>query len=253
MPRNNTRTPLPLTKARGVIQPSTVAGDYAAITVSYRRLYTSVLPTHLHPPVIEHTRLGAHLLGETEGVSHTIVATALAEALLLAGRIEHAESVLAAGNEHASPYWFTWFSSVRLAAFKGNTERISAVRNPRPAAGRMSLSNRSPTYKISSALPGVTSSIRRKKPGCGLDTPQSSDVAIMSAGNPCSRRMPPARTVWFPAIPTHKPSARSWASAGRTSGYRSFSPNHSGLPASARCRRAFSRSNPGWNTWNVSR
>ena len=71
-----------------LIQPSTVAGDYAAISVSYRRLYTSVLPTHLHPPVIEHTRLGAHLLGETEGVSHTIVATALAEALLLAGRIE---------------------------------------------------------------------------------------------------------------------------------------------------------------------
>ena len=36
--------------------------------------------------------------------------------------IEHAESVLAAGNEHASPDWFTWFSSVRLAAFKGNTQ-----------------------------------------------------------------------------------------------------------------------------------
>jgi hypothetical protein len=218
MPRNNTRTPLPLAKARGVIQPSTVAGDYAAITVSYRRMYASVLPTHLHPPVIEHTRLGAHLLGETEGVGHTIVATALAEALLLAGRIEffdlrqpddadaafvralqaageaddtllgsailahaafvpgwagrqdeyadrmraartyarrvpasaeflawldaveaecetisghprealrlieHAESVLATGGEHASPDWFTWFSPVRLAAFKGNTQ-----------------------------------------------------------------------------------------------------------------------------------
>jgi hypothetical protein len=47
-----------------------------------------VLPTHLHAAVIEHTRLGAHLLGETDGVSHTILATALAEALLLAGRIE---------------------------------------------------------------------------------------------------------------------------------------------------------------------
>ena len=59
--------------------------DYAAITVPYRRLYASVLPTHLRPPVVEHARLGAHLLGETDGVSHTIVATALAEALLLAG------------------------------------------------------------------------------------------------------------------------------------------------------------------------
>ena len=38
--------------------------------------------------MIEHTRLGAHLLGETDGVSHAILATALAEALLLAGRIE---------------------------------------------------------------------------------------------------------------------------------------------------------------------
>jgi hypothetical protein len=218
MPRNASRTPLPLAKSRGVIQPSTVAGDYAAITVSYRRLYTSVLPTHLHAAVLEHTRLGAHLLGETDGVSHTILATALAEALLLAGRIEffdlrqpddadatfvralqaageaddallgsailahaafvpgwsrrsdefadrmraartyarrapasaeflawldaveaecetisghtrealhlieHAETILATGSEHASPDWFTWFSAMRLAAFKGNTQ-----------------------------------------------------------------------------------------------------------------------------------
>ena len=195
-----------------------MAGDYAAITVSYRRLYTSVLPTYLHAAVIEHTRLGTHVLGETDGVSHTILATALAEALLLAGRIEffdlrqpddadatfvralqaageaddallgsailahaafvpgwsersdefadrmraartyarrapasaeflawldaveaecetisghtrealglieHAETVLAAGSEHASRDWFTWFSPMRLAAFKGNTQ-----------------------------------------------------------------------------------------------------------------------------------
>ena len=218
MPTNTSHAPFALAKVRGVIQPSTVAGDYAAITVSYRRLYPSVLPTHLHTPVIEHTRLGAHLLGETDGVSHTILATALAEALLLAGRIEffdlrqpdnadatfvralqaageaddallgsailahaafvpgwsghsdefadrtraarvyarrapasaeflawldaveaecetiigdtrealhlieHAETTLAAGSEHASPDWFTWFSSMRLGAFKGNTQ-----------------------------------------------------------------------------------------------------------------------------------
>ena len=71
-----------------MIQPSNVASDYAAITAAYRRLYTHVEPTHLHPPVIEHTRMGAQLLGETAGVSHTLLATALAEALLLAGRIE---------------------------------------------------------------------------------------------------------------------------------------------------------------------
>ena len=217
-PRPGTNAALPLSKARGVIQPSAVASDYAAITAAYRRLYASVLPTQLHPPVIEHTRLGAQLLSETAGVSHGILASALAETLLLAGRIEffhlrqpddadasfvralqaageaddallgsailahaafipgwaghrddaadriraartyarrapasaeflawlnaveaeietisghtrealrlinHAEDTLAAGSQHASPDWFTWFSPVRLAAFKGNTQ-----------------------------------------------------------------------------------------------------------------------------------
>jgi hypothetical protein len=36
--------------------------------------------------------------------------------------VEHAEQVLAAGGQHASPEWFTWFSAARLAAFKGNTQ-----------------------------------------------------------------------------------------------------------------------------------
>src|SRR5271166_2710145 len=216
--RPSGRAALPLPKDRGVIQPSTVVNDYAAITAAYRRLYTHVEPTDLHQPVIEHTRMGTRLLGETAGVSRTVLATALAETLLLAGRIEffdlrqpddadatfiralqaageaddpllgsailahaafvpgwagrreeaaermraarayarrgpasaeflawldaveaeneticghtrealrlieHGESILAAGNEHASPDWFTWFSPVRLAAFKGNTQ-----------------------------------------------------------------------------------------------------------------------------------
>jgi hypothetical protein len=36
--------------------------------------------------------------------------------------IEHGESLLAAGSQHSSPDWFTWFSPARLAAFKGNTQ-----------------------------------------------------------------------------------------------------------------------------------
>ncbi|MFD4314961.1 helix-turn-helix transcriptional regulator [Streptomyces sp. NPDC058548] len=36
--------------------------------------------------------------------------------------LRHAEEVLAAGSEHASPEWLDWFSPVRLAAFKGNTQ-----------------------------------------------------------------------------------------------------------------------------------
>jgi hypothetical protein len=41
------------------------------------------------------------------------------EALRLIG---HAEDVLSKENEHGSPDWFTWFSSIRLAAFKGNVQ-----------------------------------------------------------------------------------------------------------------------------------
>ncbi|CAH9419449.1 hypothetical protein SGL43_06504 [Streptomyces globisporus] len=36
--------------------------------------------------------------------------------------IGHGEDVLANGGEHESPPWLDWFSPVRLAAFKGNTQ-----------------------------------------------------------------------------------------------------------------------------------
>lgn len=36
--------------------------------------------------------------------------------------IGHAEDVLEDDNEHPSPTWLDWFSAVRLAAFKGNTQ-----------------------------------------------------------------------------------------------------------------------------------
>lgn len=209
---------LPLPKAANSVQPPTIGADYAAITVAHRRLYWSVQPAQLHPAVLEHTRLGTQLLAETTGVPRRILAAALAESLLLVGRIEffdlrhpddadatlvralqaageaddpllgaailahaafvpgwdnrrdeaaerlraartyarrgpasaefiawidaveaecetlcghtrealkvigHAEDILTAGNEHRSPEWFNWFSPVRLAAFKGNTQ-----------------------------------------------------------------------------------------------------------------------------------
>ena len=46
--------------------------------------------------------------------------------------IGHAEEALAAGGGHQSPEWFTWFSPVRLAAFKGNTQ-LKAGHLPRHA------------------------------------------------------------------------------------------------------------------------
>ncbi|MEU0439871.1 transcriptional regulator [Streptomyces sp. NPDC006186] len=36
--------------------------------------------------------------------------------------IGHAEDILEVGNEYATPEWMDWFSPVRLAAFKGNTQ-----------------------------------------------------------------------------------------------------------------------------------
>ena len=36
--------------------------------------------------------------------------------------IRHAEDVIAQGGEHDTPEWLDWFSPVRLAAFKGNTQ-----------------------------------------------------------------------------------------------------------------------------------
>ncbi|MEU4560575.1 hypothetical protein AB0F72_19540 [Actinoplanes sp. NPDC023936] len=56
--------------------------------IAHRRMYSSVQPANLHPAVLEHTRLGLHLLTETSGVTRRVVASALAESLLLAGRIE---------------------------------------------------------------------------------------------------------------------------------------------------------------------
>ncbi|MGL5826810.1 MAG: hypothetical protein ACRCYU_18665 [Nocardioides sp.] len=210
--------PLPVVTSGDMVQPPTVSSDYATITSSYRRLYATVTPAHLHDALQEHTRMGSCLLAETGGVSQQIVAAALAEALLLLGRIEffdlqspneadhtyvlalqaagqaddallgsailahaafvpgwasnreeaaermcaarvyarrgpasveflawldaveaecetisgdfeealrllnHAEDTLAGGNEHEPPDWFTWFTPVRLAAFKGNTQ-----------------------------------------------------------------------------------------------------------------------------------
>ncbi|MGK5551703.1 transcriptional regulator [Actinomadura kijaniata] len=65
-----------------------MGADFASINAALRRLYFSVQPAQLHPAVSEHTKLGTQLLAETAGVPRTILATALAESLLLLGRIE---------------------------------------------------------------------------------------------------------------------------------------------------------------------
>lgn len=79
---------LPLPQAAAPAQPSTIGADYTTITVAHRRMYWSVQPAQLHPTVVEHTRLGLHLLSETDGIARRVLAMALGESLLLAGRIE---------------------------------------------------------------------------------------------------------------------------------------------------------------------
>lgn len=79
---------LPLPRAETSVQPPTIGTDYATITTAHRRMYWTVQPAQLHPTVVEHTRLGLHLLSETSGIARRLLATALAESLLLAGRIE---------------------------------------------------------------------------------------------------------------------------------------------------------------------
>jgi hypothetical protein len=65
-PPHGSPMPLPIPIASGMIQPATVASDYATITAAHRRLYVSVQPAHLHAAVVEHTRMGAHLLTESQ-------------------------------------------------------------------------------------------------------------------------------------------------------------------------------------------
>ncbi|MEU0838173.1 transcriptional regulator [Streptomyces sp. NPDC005962] len=214
--------PGPLPIASNATQPATAGADFAAITAAHRRLYWSVQPSQLHASVVEHTRLGTGLMGETSGRCRTILAAALAESYLLAGRIDffdlqrpeaaghsfvrglqaageaddallgaailahtafipgwagqredaeermsaarayarrgnapammlawldaveaecmtrcgdtrtalrliaHAEDVLAEGDtDEPCPVWMDWFTPVRLAAFKGNTQLIA--------------------------------------------------------------------------------------------------------------------------------
>lgn len=80
---------LPLPTAAGTgRQPATVASDYTVVTAAHRRLYWTVQPVQMHPTVVEHARLGTALLTETAGLPRTILARALAETYLMAGRME---------------------------------------------------------------------------------------------------------------------------------------------------------------------
>jgi tetratricopeptide (TPR) repeat protein len=68
--------------------PSSTATDYASITASYRRLYWSLPAARLHRPVSEHAHLGADLIAQVPVANRRIIAAAVSESSLLAGRLE---------------------------------------------------------------------------------------------------------------------------------------------------------------------
>ncbi|WP_216916344.1 hypothetical protein [Nocardia noduli] len=59
-----------------------------AVTVAHRHLYWAVPAARLHRSVAEHAQLGLELLPQLAGASKTLLAKALSESSLLAGRLE---------------------------------------------------------------------------------------------------------------------------------------------------------------------
>ncbi|MFI7537473.1 transcriptional regulator [Streptosporangium sp. NPDC049376] len=80
--------PLPLPSPTTTTQPASIAVDYASVTKAHRRLYWRVQPPLIRAAATEHTRFGTQLLSEMSGAPRRVLATALAESLLLVGRIE---------------------------------------------------------------------------------------------------------------------------------------------------------------------
>jgi hypothetical protein len=74
---------------------------------------------------------------------------------------------------------------------------------------------------------------------------------MKSADRFSSRSRRSARAVWLPAIPTRKPSCRSFSRQGRASGYSSCSLKCSGKSACSGRSRSTARSNPARNCWKV--
>ncbi|WP_433622950.1 helix-turn-helix domain-containing protein [Nocardia sp. CA-120079] len=68
--------------------PASAATDYMAISVSYRHLYWSLPATRLHRSVAEHAQLGIDLLLQVPESAKSVLAKAVSESSLLAGRLE---------------------------------------------------------------------------------------------------------------------------------------------------------------------
>lgn len=68
--------------------PGSIAGDYIAITATYRHMYWTVPPAQLHDAVATHVKLGVVLVGSVPDAARRALSAAISESSLLAGRIE---------------------------------------------------------------------------------------------------------------------------------------------------------------------
>ncbi|MGF6889604.1 transcriptional regulator with XRE-family HTH domain [Nocardia sp. GAS34] len=74
--------------ALAVALPPSVASDFMTATVAYRHMYWSVPSSRLERLVAEHAALGWDLLPQLSGTPQSLMARAVAESSLLAGRLE---------------------------------------------------------------------------------------------------------------------------------------------------------------------
>jgi hypothetical protein len=145
----------------------------------------------------------------TARVSRTVLATALAEALLLAGRIQFSGlrqpggadagfvraasgPILAAGSQHASPDRFTWFSPVRHAALKTPSSRSGSYRRQRKPPCR---AERSPIAgdKQRTVIPGDLAALRGKGTRAGTRHALITVQAFTTERRLARNRMSPQR------------------------------------------------------------
>lgn len=70
------------------VLPQSVAADFAASAAAYRRMYWSVPADRLQRLAAEHAALGWDLLGQLPAAAQPLMAHAVAETSLLAGRLE---------------------------------------------------------------------------------------------------------------------------------------------------------------------
>ncbi|MER6218217.1 transcriptional regulator [Streptomyces sp. NPDC001674] len=108
-------------RAPNAPQPPSTAADFLAVTRAHRRLYWTIAPATLHPAVSAHATLGGQLLEATAGRTREVLAAALAESWLLAGRMEFFDlrEPDRAGD--------TWVRALQAAGEAGDTLLGSAV------------------------------------------------------------------------------------------------------------------------------